>query len=63
MLKANPLTLEDLRGTYSDALTVYKANARDQLGVLDVQMSEIRKRRDEKKGEFSRDYLPSQRSP
>ena len=56
LLKANPLTLEDLRGTYSDALTVYKANARDQLGVLDVQMSEIRKRRDEKKGEFSRDY-------
>lgn len=56
LLKANPLTLEDLRGTYSDALTVYKTNARDQLGVLDVQMGEVRKRRDEKKGEFVRDY-------
>jgi hypothetical protein len=56
LLKENPLTLEDLRGTYSDALTVYKTNARDQLGVLDVQMGEVRKRRDEKKEEFTRDY-------
>ncbi|AXW60596.1 hypothetical protein CJO94_00045 [Ralstonia solanacearum] len=55
-LKSNPRELGALRGTYSDALTVYKAKAQDQLGVLEVQMQAVRKRRDEKKQEFTRDY-------
>lgn len=56
LLRSNPQSLEELRGTYADALTLYKTNARDQLGVLDVQMGEVRKRRDEKKEEYTRDY-------
>jgi hypothetical protein len=56
LLKANPQSLEVLRGTYSDALTLYKTNEQDQLGVLSVQLSEVRKRRDQKKEEYTRDY-------
>lgn len=55
-LKSNPRELGVLRGTYSDALTVYKAKAQDQLGVLEVQMQAARTRRDEKKQEYTRDY-------
>ncbi|WP_148714732.1 hypothetical protein [Chitinolyticbacter meiyuanensis] len=62
LLRANPQTLEELRGTYSDTLTLYKTNEQDRLGVLAVQMSEARKRRDQKREEYTRDYPTIMRS-
>jgi hypothetical protein len=55
-LAENPRDLETLRSAYEDALAVYKSKAEDKLGVLNAQMTAMRKHRDEKKAEYQREY-------
>lgn len=62
MLKSNPRSLADLRGTYADALTVYSTKAKDQLGVLEVQLQGARSRGEEKRQQFSREFAGVTRS-
>lgn len=55
-LRAEPRTLEELRGAYARAVTLLETNERGRLGALQVQLDGLRAQIEQDQQEFARDF-------